>query len=99
MADGSPIRAVDILAQRLPSVPEKPAVTVPNAAAPAGTAQPTANAAAGTKQAGTEAKPPLTATPKEPQTGTVPGLAAKPAQPPAQPPVKPKPNPPEDKPQ
>ena len=54
VADESvPVRAADILAQRLPSVPEKPAAD-PNAAATAttGSAKPASTTSAGTKPAG-----------------------------------------------
>ncbi len=89
------VRAADILAQRLPSVPDKPAAD-PNA--PAGTAttagsgaaKPTPNAATVTKPAGTTAAPQAA----KPATGTVTGRTAGPASTPSVPPrTSPKPKP------
>jgi len=114
VADGSPIRAVDILAQRLPSVPEKPSVAAPTTGTPAGTTATTSTTAAGAKPAGIDAKSAATTAPREPQIGTAPaqkppaptqkppsGVVTNPSAPgqtPAQPVVKPKPGPQEPKP-
>jgi len=71
-----PIRAADILAQRLPSVPDKPAETTPNSAA-SGSARPSSSTGAGAPAASTPGvaavpKPAVDAKPTVP----VPGSAA-----------------------
>jgi rod shape-determining protein MreC len=71
-----PIRAADILAQRLPSVPDKPAGTTPNSVA-SGSARPSSSTGAGVAAANTSGaaavpKPAVNAKPTVP----VPGSAA-----------------------
>jgi rod shape-determining protein MreC len=72
-----PIRAADILAQRLPSVPDKPAETTPNSAA-SGAARPSSSTGAGVPAANTPgaaavSKPAVNAKPTVPVPGSADG--------------------------
>ena len=72
-----PIRAADILAQRLPSVPDKPAETTPNSAA-SGSARPSSSTGAGAPAASTPGvaavpKPAVNAKPIVPVPGSANG--------------------------